>query len=92
MPRGLWDVAAATETACLEGHTHTIKTLALLPDGRLASGSVDKTVRLWNVATGAETTGEALDASARTAADLSSVRREIIFACITGRRRRQLHV
>ena len=43
------------ETARLEGHTDWVEALALLPDGRLASGSEDKTIRLWDVKTGAET-------------------------------------
>ena len=43
------------ETVRLEGHSEAVAGLCLLPDGRLASGSVDNTIRLWDVATGAET-------------------------------------
>jgi WD40 repeat protein len=32
----------------LEGHTGVIHGLAVLPDGRLVSGSNDKTVRVWS--------------------------------------------
>ena len=65
----LWDVASGAETARLEGHTSEIRSLAVLADGRLASGSgswpfgrpdstIDpshNTIRLWDVASGAET-------------------------------------
>jgi WD40 repeat protein len=43
------------ETARLEGHFDGVRTLCVLPDGRLASGSNDRTIRLWDVTTGAET-------------------------------------
>ena len=43
------DVDAGSVAAVFEGHTDHITTLAALPDGRLASGSRDKTVRIWEV-------------------------------------------
>jgi WD40 repeat protein len=42
------------ETARLEGHSRGVRALCVLPDGRLASGSSDNTIRLWDVTTGAE--------------------------------------
>ena len=44
------------ETARLEGHTAEVKAIAVLPNGQLASGSADFTIRLWDVATGSEAT------------------------------------
>jgi WD40 repeat protein len=47
----LWDVASGRRTACLTGHEGKVICLAFAPDGkRLASGSYDKTMRLWDVA------------------------------------------
>ena len=39
---------AAGNLVCTpQGHTHTVTALAVLQDGKLASGSWDKTVRIW---------------------------------------------
>jgi WD40 repeat protein len=51
----LWDVATGKPKATLKGHVHPVNTVAYSPDGdSLASGSLDKTVRLWDVATAKE--------------------------------------
>ncbi|KAI5912223.1 DUF4062 domain-containing protein [Thauera sp. 2A1] len=38
----------------LEGHGGDVSALAILPDGRLASGSIDHTIRLWDLSKGIE--------------------------------------
>jgi WD40 repeat protein len=50
----LWNIKTGAEIARLEGHTQPVTALAVLKDGRLASGSYDRTIRLWNLKSGAE--------------------------------------
>jgi WD40 repeat protein len=51
-----WDLKRGAEAASPLSHQDLVRALAVLPDGRLASGSADSTIRLWDVKTGAETT------------------------------------
>jgi WD40 repeat protein len=51
----LWNVANGGRVMTFVGHTDQITSLAFSPDGRYAySGSADKTLRQWEVATGKE--------------------------------------
>ncbi len=52
----LYDLNTGNELGRLQGHEHYVQALAFSADGRtLASGSYDKTIRFWDVATGKET-------------------------------------
>jgi hypothetical protein len=43
----LWDPAASAQLAALTGQHDIVTAVAFSPDGRLASASIDRTVRLW---------------------------------------------
>jgi WD40 repeat protein len=50
-----WQVDASViprEKRTLSGHKDSVWVLALLPNGDLASGSIDNTIKIWSVSSG----------------------------------------
>jgi WD40 repeat protein len=79
----VWDVASGKRMAPLVGHTGPIRTLAWGPDGRLASGSLDGTVRLWNAKDGSLIRTFAAG-SGVTSAALPSHRKQLMAGTLAG--------
>lgn len=50
----LWDVKSGAGVNTFFGHSEAVSTVAISPDGRrlLSGGSLDRTVRLWEIASG----------------------------------------
>ena len=51
----IWNIIPGQEEIkenTLEGHTNTVKSILALPNNRLASGSDDKTIIIWNLESG----------------------------------------
>ncbi|KAF5362586.1 hypothetical protein D9757_013319 [Collybiopsis confluens] len=50
----IWDATTGTQLGqFLEGHNHSVETVAFSPDGtRIVSGSRDETIRMWDVMAG----------------------------------------
>jgi WD40 repeat protein len=54
----VWDVATGTEMVELEGHISDVYSVSWSPDGtRIASGSGDNTVRVWDAISDAAVVG-----------------------------------
>src|SRR5207249_2964371 len=52
---GLWDTATGKRLQSFRGHTATVLSVAVSPDGtRLVSFALDKSLRLWDVVSGRE--------------------------------------
>ncbi len=43
----IWDTLNSKELKTLNGHSNWVLSLAALPDNMLASGSSDRTIKIW---------------------------------------------
>ena len=43
----IWDLDTLSNVKTLFGHNNSVTALASLTDGSLASGSADKTIKIW---------------------------------------------
>ncbi len=77
----LWDIASRSVTGRLSGHQSVVTVLAFSPDGQtLASGSQDRTARLWNVSTGVRASSGAATGVGQQAQELSRARNDAELA------------
>ncbi|HXJ56645.1 MAG TPA: serine/threonine-protein kinase [Verrucomicrobiae bacterium] len=77
----LWDVARRSVVGRLPGHQGFVITLAFSPDGQtLASGSDDRTARLWKLAPGVRPSSGAATSAGQQAQELSRTRNDVGFA------------
>src|SRR6185369_5796456 len=73
----LWDIASRSVIGALNGHESFVSALAFSPDGQtLASGSHDRTARLWKLAQGARPSSGAATGVGQRAQELSRTRND----------------
>jgi WD40 repeat protein len=81
----VFDATSGKRTAVCMGHTNGVRTYAFSPDGlRLASGSIDRTARMWDAATGTQLAVCKGHASTIHSATLSSDGARLVTASADG--------